>query len=96
MSDDELYRRAERRADEKIGFYKHLYSFIGVNILLFVINAVTNFLNPGNEGGWWFFWITIFWGIGLVVHFLKIFVFNNRLEDNREQMIENEMKKMKK
>ncbi len=94
MSDNDLYRRAEKRADEKIGFYKHLYSFVGVNIMLFVINLVTNIM--GGEGGWWFYWVTVFWGIGLVFHFLKTFVFSNRLEDNREQMIEKEMEKLKK
>ena len=94
MSDDDLYKRAEKRADEKIGFYKHLYSFAGVNIMLFVINLVTNIAS--GEGGWWFYWVTIFWGIGLIFHFLKTFVFSNKLEDNREHMIEKEMEKLKK
>ncbi|MBQ2832744.1 2TM domain-containing protein [Methanobrevibacter sp.] len=94
MSDNDLYRRAEKRADEKIGFYKHLYSFIGVNIMLFIINFVTKMMS--GKGEWWFYWVTIFWGIGLVFHFLKTFVFSNKLEDNREQMIEKEMEKMKK
>lgn len=90
MSDDELYKKAEKRADEKIGFYRHLYSFISVNVILAILNAVTSF------GNWWFYWITIFWAIGLIGHFLKVFVFNSRLDDNRDRMIENEMKKLKK
>ena len=94
MSDNDLYRRAEKRADEKIGFYKHLYSYVGVNIMLFIINLVTNMMSGNGE--WWFYWVTVFWGIGLAFHFLKTFVFSNRLEDNREQMIEKEMEKMKK
>lgn len=92
MSEDELYRRAEKRADEKIGFYKHLYSFIGVNILLFIINLFT----LGKTGEWWFYWVTVFWGIGLVIHFLRIFVLTGKLEDNRDEMIEKEMEKLKK
>ena len=28
MSESELYSRAEKRVDEKMGFYHHLYSFI--------------------------------------------------------------------
>lgn len=92
MSEDELYRRAEKRADEKIGFYKHLYSFIGVNIILFVINLFT----LGKTGEWWFYWVTVFWGIGLVIHFLRVFVLTGKLEDNRDEMIEKEMEKMKK
>jgi hypothetical protein len=93
---DELYEKAARRADEKIGFYKHLYSFVGVNVLLFIINVVTNFLNPGNEGGWWFYWVTLFWGIGLLIHFVKTFILTERLDDNRDAMIEKEMEKLKK
>ena len=41
MSADDLYKRAARRADEKIGFYKHLASFIVVNVVLAIINLLT-------------------------------------------------------
>lgn len=89
MSDD-LYRKAEQRADAKIGFYKHLYSYVTVNVILFAINAITSF------GNWWFYWVTVFWGIGIFGHFLKAFVLSSKLEDNREKMIEKEMEKIKK
>ncbi len=90
MSDD-LYKKAEKRADAKISFYHHLYSFVTVNIILFVLNAVFSW------GEWWFYWITIMWGIGLLFHFLKAFVFAPKIDDNyRERMIEKEMEKMKK
>ena len=42
MSDDDLYKRASKRADEKIGFYKHLASFILVNIIFVIINLLTS------------------------------------------------------
>lgn len=90
MSEDSLYRKAEKRADEKIGFYKHFYSFVVVNVILFALNAITSF------GDWWFYWVTIFWGIGLLAHFLRIFVLTGKLDDNREKMIEKEMERMKK
>lgn len=90
MSEDDLYRRAEKRADEKIAFYKHLMSFIIVNVIFIVLNFLTS------PGEWWFYWITVFWGIGLLGHFLRVFVFTNKLEDNREEMIKKEMENMKK
>ena len=90
MSDEELYRRAEKRVDEKIGFYRHLYSFVTVNVILFAINALTSF------GDWWFYWVTIFWGIGLVAHFVKTFVVTGKFDENRDKMIEKEVEKMKK
>ena len=91
MSESDLYKRAEKRADEKIGFYRHLYSFIAVNIIFIVMNLV---FSPGEL---WFYWVTIFWGIGLVTHFLKVFVFNKKMDEGyRDRMIEKEMEKMKK
>lgn len=91
MSEDELYQRAARRADEKIKFYRHLYSFVAVNIMFIIMNAV---FSPGE---WWFYWVTVFWGIGLIIHFLKVFVFAEKLEnEHREKMIQKEMEKMKK
>lgn len=36
------------------------------------------------------------WGIGLILHFLKAFVLVDKLNVDRERMIEEEMKKMKK
>ena len=90
MSEDELYRKAERRVDEKIGFYRHLYSFIAVNVFLFIINVL---FSPGE---WWFYWVTVFWGIGLLIHFFKTFILTRKLDDNRDKMIEKEMEKLKK
>ncbi len=89
MSDD-LYRIAEKRADEKIAFQRHLYSFVTTNIILFIINAFVSF------GEWWFYWITIFWGIALLAHFLRVYGPGKKIEDKREKMIEKEMEKLKK
>ena len=91
MSEENLYNRAEKRVDEKIGFYRHLYSFIVVNVILLVINILFS------RGEWWFYWVTFFWGIGLVSHFIKTFiVFDKFDEKHRESMIEKEMEKMRK
>ena len=49
-----------------------------------------------SPGEWWFYWVTAFWSIGLLIHFLKTFVFSKKLdEDYRDRMIEKEMEKMK-
>ena len=83
MSDDELYRRAAKRADAKIGFYKHLSGFIIANVFFILINVL---YSPG-EG---------IWGVGLIIHFLKVFVLADKMDVDREKMIEDEMRKMKK
>ena len=91
MSEDELYRKAKNRAEEKIHFYEHLYGFIAANIVFIIMNVV---FSPGE---WWFYWITFLWAIGLILHFLKVFVFAEKLDDDyKDKMIEKEMEKMRK
>ncbi len=91
MSEDSEFRRAEKIADGKIKFYYHLCSYIVVNIILIIVNVVTTY------GYWWFYWVTIFWGIAILVQFLKAFVLNSKMNgDYRDSLIEKEMEKMKK
>ncbi len=91
MSEENLYSLAEKRVDEKIGFYHHLYSFIAVNLILAVINVLFS------KGSWWFLWVTFFWGIGLVSHFIKTFIVFEKFEEkHRDKMIEKEMEKLRK
>jgi hypothetical protein len=66
--DEEKYRIAKKRVEEIKGFYGHLFSYVGVNVVLLVIDLVTG-------GGLWFYWVSVFWGIGLFWHALGIFVF---------------------
>lgn len=88
MSENELYRKAEKRVEEKLGFYHHLYAFIAVNVVFFLMNLI---FSPGE---WWFYWITALWAIGLIFHFFKTFVMYDGTR--RDEMIEKEMEKMKK
>ena len=91
MSENEMKARAEKIVDEKIGFYHHLYSYIIVNVILAIVNIV---FSPNH---WWFMWVSFFWGIGLVSHFVKTHIFIERFDAKyRDSMIEKEMEKMKK
>lgn len=90
----EKYEKAKKRVEEIKGFYSHLFSYIGVNIILVVINMVTSF------GSWWFYWVTLFWGIGLFWHAMGIFVFNrmasSRWEERKiKQLMEEEKQENK-
>ena len=60
--EDEAYRKAHTQVQEIKGFYTHFTMYIFINILLFTVNAVTSW------GNWWFYWVTIFWGIGIAMH----------------------------
>jgi len=68
MSTDEREARARSRAEAKYGFYKHLATYVVVNLALFVINLTTS---PAHV---WAIWPLIGWGIGVAAHALQVFV----------------------
>ena len=62
---------AEKIAKEKRGFYIHFIIYLLVNILLFV----QWWYITGGEGFAWPITTTIGWGIGIIAHFIGVFVF---------------------
>ncbi len=69
---DERYEKAKRRVKELKDFYRNLMTYVAVNILLIVINLITS---PDKL---WFFWVTIFWGIGIVLHASRVFILKGK------------------
>jgi len=65
--DNKKYEEAKERVVELKEFYEHLLSYIGVNVILVIINLVTS---PKEL---WFYWVTIFWGIGIIWHAIHVF-----------------------
>jgi hypothetical protein len=88
---DSLRSRAEERVDKKIKFYRNLQAYIIVNALLAIINALFS------PEFWWVMFPVFFWGIGVLVDFLKAFVFidNFDSDDYRERKIQEEMDKLR-
>jgi signal transduction histidine kinase len=64
--EDEVLRRARRRAAAEVGFYGHLMSYLGVMAFLALINLLTT-RYP------WFVWPALGWGIGLFAHYMAVF-----------------------
>lgn len=77
----ERYEQARKRVRQLRGFYTSLTSFIAVNLLLFLINLFTS---PGH---WWFFWVALWWGIGLLWQAWSVFAprFDRDWEERRIQ-----------
>lgn len=48
-------------------FYKHVIIYAGMNFTLFVINALTS-------NSWWFWIITVLWGLALMWHGLAVLI----------------------
>ena len=90
MSEEEIYKQARKRVEEKKGFYTHLATYILVNILLVIIWAF-----PAGGGYLWFLWPLGGWGIGILFHFLGVFVFSRRSNWEKRE-IEKEVERLKK
>ena len=90
MSEEELYQIARKRVEEKKGFFIHLAVYIIVNIMLVLIWAFSA------DGGFpWFIFPLGGWGIGVLFHFLGVFVFS-RQSNWEKREIEKEVERLKK
>jgi len=90
LSEEEIYQQARKRVEEKKGFFTHLAVYIIVNIMLVLIWAF-----PSGGGYPWFLWPLGGWGIGLVFHFLGVFVFSKRTDWEKRE-VEKEAEKLRK
>ncbi|MBI2906320.1 MAG: 2TM domain-containing protein [Chloroflexi bacterium] len=87
----ELRRRAEKRVEDKLAFFKHLVVYLLVNAFLFGVNMLTapHFL--------WFFFPLGGWGIALAAHFVTVFMLGGTMvEAWREREIVRETEKLRK
>ena len=89
MTEEEIYKKARKRVEEKKGFFSHLAVYIVVNALLVLIWALTDRGHP------WFVWPLGGWGIGLVFHFLGVFLFSKETGWERNE-IEREAERIRK
>lgn len=90
LMDEELYKEAKKRVEEKKGFFMHLAVYLAVNLMLVLIWAFVT------DGGFpWFLFPLGGWGIGLLFHFLGTFVFS-RQTDWERRAIEREMERLRK
>ncbi len=87
---DNLRSIAEKRVDMKIKFYRNLKAFIIVNGFLAIINALFS------PEFWWVLFPMFFWGIGVLIDFIKAFLFYDKFDtvSYRESKIQQEMEKL--
>jgi hypothetical protein len=95
QSDEELRRKAEKRAEEKIGLYVHLTVYIFVNLMLIVIwylNGGSAWLQDQSSGIFpWFIFPLLGWGIGLAAHIVGTYASTNL----KDRIAEKEYQKLK-
>ncbi|MFC1994346.1 2TM domain-containing protein [Chloroflexota bacterium] len=84
------YAQAEKRVEEKIGFFRHLIIYVVTNALLIAFNMIIS------SDFFWFLLPLGLWGIGILAHFVIVFVFSGeRLERWRKREIGKEIDKLK-
>jgi hypothetical protein len=87
MSEDKVYEQAKKRVQARKEFFIHLAVYIVVNIMLVLIWAFA-----AGRGFPWFIFPLGGWGIGLLSHGLRVFVFEGRSD---KAAIEKEAEKIR-
>ena len=70
--EDKKVKEVKKRVKELKVFYTSLTTYICVNIGLFLIDFITS------PGSFWFYWVSIFWGIAIGIQAEKVFVLKGR------------------
>ena len=87
MSEEQIYEEARLRVKERKGFWGHFGAWASINIILIIIWALTDL------GGYpWFLWPLGVWGVFVLFHFLRVFVFERKSDVGA---IEREAEKIK-
>jgi len=86
--EEEVLRRARRRAAAEVGFYSHLMSYLGVMAFLALINLLTT-RYP------WFVWPALGWGIGVFAHYMAVFGSHMLRQRYFEPALEREVRREK-
>lgn len=80
MSEEQIYEQAKKRVKAKRDFYGNLGVWAAVNLILFIIWALSNF------GGYpWFLWPLCIWGAFVLIQYFKVFVLKPKSDEGEIQ-----------
>lgn len=82
--EQEKYERAAKRVKRIKGFYSHLVVYVVINIMIVIIN-IQNLDTGENYFEWQNFTTLGFWGIGLLIHGVTVFMPDFILGKNWEE-----------
>lgn len=96
-SEEAKYERAKKRVKAQSGFYKHLISYISINIFIILVKVFregTDVLSQCDT-----YTVAFFWGIGLAFHAIGVFykqaVFGRNWEERKIREIMEKDKRQK-
>jgi hypothetical protein len=90
MYTDDQINKARQAVKARKGFYKHLMSYVFVNLFLIELNLLTS---PYR----WFVFPLLGWGLGLAFHYVEVFGipgFSILSRDWEEQELDKELRKL--
>ena len=91
MENDVNYKFVSDKIDKRLKLYRSFSAYCLVNIFL----ALVNLIFTPNE--WWFYWVTIIWGIFILINFLNVFFIDEMFTNSyREKKIQEELNKINK
>ena len=82
---EEIRDRVEKKYQERSGLIQHVISYVAVNFMLWVIWLVTGQSFP------WPIFVMVFWGIGMLSHFVSYYNEHGGGARRREAQIEAEV-----
>jgi fucose permease len=87
-SDEKLYEEAEAR----VGFKRHLAFYLVINLASWAIWFFTRAKN-GDYDGFWPAWATLGWGIGILSHYIGVYVKSNSAVEKEFQKLKEKQKR---
>ena len=69
LSEEQVYEEARKRVKAKRDFWGHFIFYAVVNIICFLVWVL------GDRGYPWFLWVLGPWGVLVILHYLRVFVF---------------------
>ncbi len=86
MSEEQIYEEARSRVKAKRDFWGNLIFYVVANIICFLVWVL------GDRGYPWFLWVLGPWGVLVILHYLRVFVFAGKSE---RRAIEQEVERIK-
>ena len=87
LSDEQIYEEAKKRVKSKRDFWGNFGVYTVVNIICFLVWVL------GDRGYPWFLWVLGPWGVLVILHYLRVFVFAGKSE---KRAIEKEAEQIRK
>ena len=81
----DIRRKVEKKFEERGGLIQHFISYLAVNIMLWIIWLLTSQAFP------WPMFVTLFWGIGMLSHYVAYYNEHGGGARKREAQIEAEV-----